>query len=236
MKTKIQIKTVMGSLLFEFKKENNSIKETLMEAVKQGAYLWEADLRESDLRESDLRVANLRGADLRGANLWEADLRESDLRESDLRVANLRGADLRGANLRGADLQGANLRGADLRGADLRGADLQKIYAINTILPDGELIVWKKLRDNLIAKLLIPAEAQRVNAIGSRKCRFEYAKVIAIYDGEKEVNNGRGMYDSEFIYTVGETVKPDKFDDSPLIECSNGIHAFITRQEAEDYN
>jgi len=118
----------------------------------------------------------------------------------------------------------------------LRKADLQKVYAVNTILADGELIVWKKLRDNLIAKLLIPAEAKRVNAVGSRKCRFEYAKVIAIYDGEKEVNNGRGIYDSDFIYTAGETVKPDKFDDSPLIECSNGIHAFITRQEAEDYH
>ena len=211
MKTKIQIKTVMGSLLFEFEKEDNSIKETLIEAV----------MRRADLQGADLRGADLQGANLQGADLWGADLQ---------------GADLRGAYLQGADLQGAYLWRANLRRTDLQGADLQKIYAVNTILPDGELIVWKKLRGDIIAKLLIPTKAKRVNAIGSRKCRFEYAKVLAIYDGEKEVNNGRGMHDSDFIYTVGETVKPDKFDDSPLIECSNGIHAFITRQEAEDYN
>ena len=161
MKTKIQIKTVTGSLLFELKEEDNSIKKTLIEAIKQGA---------------------------------------------------------------------------DLQGANLQGADLQKIYAVNTILSEGELIVWKKLKDNLIAKMLIPAEAKRVNAIGSRKCRFEYAKVLSIYDGKQEVTSGRGIYKDDFIYTVGEIVKPDSYDDSPLVECSNGIHAFITRDEAEDYN
>jgi hypothetical protein len=133
-------------------------------------------------------------------------------------------------------LQDANLQGAYLQDVNLQGAYLQNIYAVNTILPDGELIVWKKLRNNLIAKLTISVEAKRVNAIGSRKCRFEYAKVLAIYNGENEVNTGSGIYDSDFIYEVGQVVKPDKFDDSPLIECSNGIHAFITRQEAEDYN
>jgi len=36
-------------------------------------------------------------------------------------------------------------------------------------------------------------------------------------------------------YKVGETVKPDSFDDNPFVECTHGIHFFITRQEAEDY-
>ena len=51
MKTKIEIKSVWGSILFEYEKENNSVKDTLIEAVK--------------------RDANLRGANLRGANLGE---------------------------------------------------------------------------------------------------------------------------------------------------------------------
>ena len=99
MKIKIEIKSILGSVLFEYEKENNSVKDTLIEAVKRGA-----DLYGADLRGADLRGANLRGADLRGA---------------DLRGADLRGADLYGANLRGADLRGADLRGANLRGADL---------------------------------------------------------------------------------------------------------------------
>ena len=31
-------------------------------------------------------------------------------------------------------------------------------------------------------------------------------------------------------------VKPDSYDPNPLLECSSGIHFFITKQEAEDYN
>jgi hypothetical protein len=39
MKTNIQIKTTFGSLLFEFEKEDNSVKDTLIEAVKRDANL-----------------------------------------------------------------------------------------------------------------------------------------------------------------------------------------------------
>ena len=231
MKTTIQIKTIYGKLLFEFGKEDNSIKNVLTEAVKQGAYLRDADLRGANLRGADLRDADLQGANLRGA-----DLRGAYLRDADLEGADLQGADLEGADLRGADLEGADLQRAYLRRANLQGADLQRANSLNTILPEGELIAWKKLQNNLIAKLLIPLKAKRVNCIGSRKCRFEYCKVIAIYDGRKKVKEGIGTYDKELIYKTGEIVKPDKFDPSPLIECSNGIHAFITRLEAEEYS
>ncbi len=85
MKIKIEIKHwVTGAVLFEYEKEDNTVKDTVVEA-------------------------NLRGADLRGADLYGADLRGADLYG-----ANLRGANLYGANLYGADLRGADLRGADL--------------------------------------------------------------------------------------------------------------------------
>ena len=56
MKTKIEIKSIFGNILFELEKENNTVKDTLIEAVKSGAYL---------------RGAYLRGADLSGAYLRE---------------------------------------------------------------------------------------------------------------------------------------------------------------------
>ena len=56
MEIKIQIKSIFGSVLFEYSKENNTIKDTLCEA-------------------------NLRGANLRGANLCEANLRGADHNE-----------------------------------------------------------------------------------------------------------------------------------------------------------
>ena len=41
---KIQIKSIWGDILFEYEKENNTIKDTLEEAVKQGASLYGANL------------------------------------------------------------------------------------------------------------------------------------------------------------------------------------------------
>ena len=109
MKTKIEIKSIWGSVLFEYEKENNSVKETLIEAVKRGANLGDADLGDADLCGADLCGANLCGANLCGANLCCANLGDADLG-----VANLCGADLCGANLCGANLRGANLCGAEL--------------------------------------------------------------------------------------------------------------------------
>ena len=60
MKIKIEIKHwITGSVLFEYEKENNTLRDTIIEA----------NLRGADLREADLRGANLYGADLRGADL-----------------------------------------------------------------------------------------------------------------------------------------------------------------------
>lgn len=74
MKTKIQIKSVWGNLLFELEKENNTIKDTLVEAVGRGVSLREANLQGANLRRANLREANLREANLRRANLWGANL------------------------------------------------------------------------------------------------------------------------------------------------------------------
>ena len=44
-KIKIQIKSIWGELLFEYEKENNTTKDTLIKAVKERADLREANLR-----------------------------------------------------------------------------------------------------------------------------------------------------------------------------------------------
>ena len=129
MKTKIEIKSVFGKLLFEYEKEENTVKDTLMKAIESGANLRNADLSSAnlygaDLRYTNLRCANLRDANLSGANLYGADLRCANLRDANLSGANLYGADLCYANLSGANLSGANLYGADLYSADLSGANL----------------------------------------------------------------------------------------------------------------
>ncbi len=69
-KVKFEIKNrYTGSVLFEYEKEDNTLKETVEQAVKRGAYLGGADLG-----GADLRGAYLGGADLGGAYLGRADL------------------------------------------------------------------------------------------------------------------------------------------------------------------
>ena len=72
MKIKIQIKSVLGKVLFELEKENNTIKETLEQAVKENANLYNANLYNANLED-----ANLRNANLRNANLYNAKNKET---------------------------------------------------------------------------------------------------------------------------------------------------------------
>ena len=210
-----------------------------MKAKLQYADLQGVDLRYADLQCAYLLGANLHDADFRGANLYGADLHDANLRNADLRYANLRyanlqSADLRYANLRNADLRHANLLGANLVGANLVGA--KNIPFLPMACPDfGAFIGWKKARDGRIVQLEIPADARRSSATG-RKCRCDKAKVIAItcWNGNA-VDMAVSGYDHTFLYRVGETVTVDNFCEDRWEECAPGIHFFINRQEAVDY-
>ena len=153
--------------------------------------------------------------------------------------ANLSGANLSGANLSGANLSGANLRGANLRGANLTNIKInENTTGLTNLCPEGSFIAWKKLENNVIAKLLIPEHAKRSNAT-TLKCRASEAQVLQILKKENdtwvEIEKGVSKHDSDFIYEVGKTVKVDNFDENRWNECSTGIHFFIDRQLAEQY-
>ena len=179
----------------------------------------------------NLSYADLRGADLRSAYLSYADLRGADLRGADLRSAYLSGADLRGANLRSAYLSYADLRSADLSGANLRGAiDAQHAIARTRILPDGDLIGWKKAGGRIV-KLRIPADARRSHAFG-RKCRAEFVDVLEIEGGGPVETTQYGV---GATYVIGQRVTADSWDEDFTNECSHGIHFFITRLEADNW-
>jgi hypothetical protein len=94
MKTKIEIKSIFGNVLFTYEAENATIKDAVEKAVKE-----KVSLASANLRSADLRSANLYSADLRSADLCSADLRSADLCSADLCSANLRSADLRSADL-----------------------------------------------------------------------------------------------------------------------------------------
>jgi len=248
---KIEIKNRWtGSIIFEYSKKKNTIKDTLEEARRRDADLSCADLSDANLCDADLSGADLSGADICGADLSGADLCGADLSGAylsgaylscaDLSDANLCGADLCGANLSGANLSGADLCGADLSGANLCGADLcgaNNIPFIPMSCPsDGAFIGWKKVGEYLV-KLLIPEDARRCSATGC-KCRCDKAKVIEITSIKDAGESIDGVINNSYhktIYKVGEFVYPDSFDENRWNECSHGIHFFIDKGEAIRY-
>jgi hypothetical protein len=233
-----------------------AVRDALEKAVASGANLYGADLSGAHLYGANLYGANLSGANLSDANLYGAHLSCADLSGANLSGANLSGANLYGANLSGANLSGANLSGANLSGANLSyanlsdahlsganlygahlsGADLsgaknaELVIAQTRILPDGDLIGWKKCKGGVIVKLAIPAAAKRSHAFG-RKCRAEFADVLEVTGAEIGVSS----HDDKTKYRVGCRVAADRFDENWQEECSGGIHFFITRVEAENY-
>ena len=199
--------------LTRWKEEIDMKKERLDEILKAHS-IWLKTRYTDDVKgeRADLSGANLSGADLSGANL--------------------RRADLYGANLRRADLYGANLYGANLSGANLRGA------VCPICCPEkGSFTGFKKAKGGYIVELLITETAKRSSAT-TRKCRCSEAVVMSIttIEGkEAEEKTVFSTYDPGFSYTVGETVSVDNFDENRWNECAPGIHFFITREEAVNY-
>ena len=193
-----------------------------------------ADLSNVDLRRVDLCLADLAMADLSGANLSLADLGMADLSGANLSLADLSRANLYKANLSLADFSRANLYKADLSGADLSEA---KNLNFPIACPErGSFTAFKKAGVYII-ELEIPSDALRSSST-TRKCRCSKAKVVSItnLDGTpSDIKSVASGYDSEFIYTVGETVEVPNFDTNRWNECAPGIHFFITRQEAVEY-
>ena len=157
--------------------------------------------------------------------------------EPDGERADLSNADLRYANLRYANLSNADLSNADLRYAYLSNAE--NIHIPINCPEKGSFIGFKKAmtdKEEVIVELLITEDAKRSSAT-SRKCRCSKAKVLSItsLDEKENFNKAYSSFDSEFVYELGKTVEPDLFNEDRFDECSNGIHFFITRQEAVDY-
>ena len=218
----------------------------LTSANLTGANLTGVNLYYANLIGANLTRANLTNAYLYYANLAYANLTDANLSYANLTYANLTGADLTGANLTGANLTGANLTGAILRHANLSGVDLIKSeleYAdlTDTILDENEqcrkgivltepMIGYKKASGGKIITLEILVGA-KVFSINNSKRRASKVKVIDM-QGETELSS---IHDNDFKYHVGDEIEITNFDENYNVECSTGIHFFLTRDEAEKY-
>ncbi|MGZ3235756.1 MAG: DUF5758 domain-containing protein [Burkholderiaceae bacterium] len=147
------------------------------------------------------------------------------------------------ATVKAAIASGADLSGADLSRADLFRADLKDIKEASLVLArtqitpsEGAFVGWKKLRGDVIARLVIPHDALRFNSYGSRKCRASKVFVHEMWEGETVfTGTAYDKHTGKTAYRTGEEVFPDAFDENKQVECSHGIHFFLTKEEAIAY-
>ena len=99
-------------------------------------------------------------------------------------------------------------------------------------------------RKYLMVKLAIPDNAKtnsRRSSIVNRrfaKLRCDTAKVLDIYDPIKphiKRKHAGSNWNSKFIYTVGETLKIDNYNDNISKICAPGIHYFESEEAAQQY-
>ena len=202
------------------------------------------DLKESNLREANLNNVNLRKANLRNADLRDANLCRAFCCYANMRKADLRNADFREANLFVAVLREANLFGANLKNATIIHAGISKDAKIDYSIacPEtGSFIGYKKAVSGKIVKIIklqICEDAKRSSAT-TKKCRCSKALVLAIENidgsdsGLQEISS---TFDPFFIYRIGEIAEVSDFDDNRWNECAPGIHFFMDRQDAVEYD
>jgi len=199
-----------------------------------------AVIHETNFSQADIRFANFSQADIsftyfNKANLYEANFSEARLYHTDFIYANLCGGKFLGAYICGANLNESKIYNADFNncnlsyGTTLKWADGKLIeYRKGKILTE-DIIGYKKCQDDVIVTLKIPRGAI-VFSINGSKCRTNKAKVIAIDGAKRAISHFKDM-----SYYVGDEFTVYNFDCAYNSQCGEGIHFFMTREEAEEY-
>lgn len=185
------------------------------------------------LEVDSLQGDSLTGSNLEGANLFEEDMRGSYLKGVNLRGAYLEGVNFEGAYLGGVNFEGAYLKRAYLKGANLEGANLERaeLPHYNIVPEEGGFYAWKKTSYGVI-KIYVPADAKRCSSLVGRKCRASKVKVVS---GEGVGGLSPNISVGYKRYGKGDIVEADKWDDDIRVECTHGIHFFMTKKEAEEW-
>ena len=221
----------------------------------------DANFRDANFHGANFHDANFHDANFIGADFCDADFCDADFRDADFRDANFIGAKFcdakfigaifHCANFRDANFIGANFIGADFRDANFHDANFCDANNINEVISfaniantalcmqcpeEGSFIGFKKVVGGIV-KLRVTESAKRSSAT-THKCRCSEAEVLEIQnrDGTKsERTSVSSKYDCNFIYSVGTIVSVPDFNDDRWVECSRGIHFFMSRQEAVNY-
>lgn len=224
------------------------------------AFLIGSNLRFVKAREAIFDESTLTGARLSNSDFSKVDFGGASILGTTFCSSNLTCASFVDAKIAGADFNGANLMNANFDGAKIDRVHFSTDISVARNLPfippvcpeSGSFIAWKVGLtkgydscitnpldyDHVVIKLEIPEDAKRSSGDG-RKCRCSKAKVLeirSITEPDKTYESAVSVYyDVKITYKVGETVTPDAYDENRWNVCSNGIHFFMSREEAIMY-
>lgn len=210
-----------------------------------------ANLRRADLSGSILSNACMHGTNLRDAKLAGADLSHADLSNAFLTSTDLSNAELSHANLSNSHMENSTLDFAKMYDTKIDGTNMYGASLISTDLScsNGNLIEYRKgkiLRDDIIGYKKCVDEHNRyavtvtlkiprgsiVFSINGHKCRTNRAIVMAISGVPRAYSL---LHEHCMSYYVGDEINIYNFDCQYNRECAEGIHFFMTREEAEEY-
>lgn len=186
---------------------------------------------------------NLNNIDFSGQNLSQFDFSNSICESCDFSNCDLSSINFTGAKLINCSLKKANVSYSQFRHAILSNCDLTDIkhrelaeFLTMTCPETGAFLAYKQCYNFRLVQLLVPADAKRSSATNNT-CRCSKAKVLTIksFDFKKSYQEAVSLVDENFIYRVGETIEPDKFNENRWIDSTHGIHFYMTREEAMNY-
>lgn len=201
-----------------------------------------------DYRGKTMDNKNFQEGTFTNVDFSYAVLNQSNMSHCIFTNCNFRQASLRGVDLSHSVFYNCTLEESDISGANFHGASLNDINVDGVIYDDntsyfklrcpqeGAFLGYKKLQDDRVAMLLIPAEAKRTSAT-LNTCRCSMAKVLAIRSFDQRIHYDYGVstINDDFIYRVGQWVYADSFEENRWIEATHGIHFWMSFEEACGY-
>lgn len=207
--------------------------------------ITDADLSGWDIPENiNFEWTVFNNVDMRGTTFRKCDLNHVWFKDCQTQKIKFLYCDVREANFRWMDFTGADFSGSNFYSTLFEYATMEDIQDngdtkfFRMACPEtGPFIAWKCCTELRVVQLLVPADARRVSAT-AETCRCDKAKVLSIksIDETKAYTWAQSTVDSDFYYEVGKWVEPaNGFEPNRWMDSSRGIHFFMERQQAVDY-
>jgi hypothetical protein len=214
----------------------NMTGTNMTRAIMTGAIMARANMAGANMTGAIMVRANMPGAIMSGANMTDVNMTDAIMTRAVMTDANMTRAVMTDAimvraNMTRAIMTGAIMDRANMTDAIMTGAILPH-FAI--VPEEGTFIAFKKVY-GAVLKIEVPATARRTSSLVGRKCRAEFVRVLEAVSGDTNAPY-LGLHDDKTQYIPGKITTADSFDGDIRVECTHGIHFFMTRQEAEEYS